>query len=211
MARRFQLPIVFQHLLEQVDEVVHRVVNQYDEDALVHIGMSALGRIHVIIVTDKLPLASRSEREELFWNDIEAELPADTAGLVGMFQVLTVDEALELHGPLDATLLAAAGRQLLKTWEESSEELIENLAAGNPSGEAARLLFKTTEWAHTASISRLSFNTGRLSDVVLPVRNAVAHAAALPENATRTLWEVPALIRATLAELEERVPAECAA
>jgi acid stress-induced BolA-like protein IbaG/YrbA len=210
MARRYRLPPVYDRLKAQLEEVVFAIVDRHDPEALVHVGMSAMGRIHIIIVSEKLARQSQADREALIWAELEGRIPKNTLELISVFQVLSVEEALRLHGPADAEMLISSGERLWRQWSRLSlPELERELSEGRLPAEVGELLSATENWARTSSILRLSVPGADLAKAVAELRKMTANGKAMdrgPALLRRLLRRLPAVIQ----ELHE-VPAEKAA
>lgn len=116
MARITRPPRQYTLQRDDIERRLIPVVDQRDPEATVYVNVTAMGAIHIILVSDILAAIWGGEHIQTFWDVLEDLLTEDEMERLFTVQVLSVQEALRLHGPLDAHRLLEIGRELETRW-----------------------------------------------------------------------------------------------
>jgi len=211
MALRFQPSEEYRKLRDEVDQVVMEVIDAWDPKALVYVGGTGMGLIHVIVVSDKLASLWDDDRDDRLWDELEPRLSDDAFSQISVLQVLDTNEALKLHGPLDVErLLRVASEQIQPAWERLKPEL----GGGSIHLEGRQtwhqdlhdLIQLTQYWGHTCERILRTPSLRSLLALTLPVLRAlrhhltggtvvgpIAHLDEIPEFVSKVIQELGAM------------------
>jgi hypothetical protein len=216
VARRFQPAPDYRQIAARVDSAAIATVDRYDRDALVYVTSTGMGRVHVIVVSDRLHELWGAEKEDRLWSDLEHLLDPEAADLVSSFQVLSVPEALRLRGPLDASRLVEIGQELLAELRHHQDEL------SNPSREEdgtvhlsrplAEAIGKTTDWVRACDLLVRTDDVRKLVDEadtreeLREISRRLKYNARIWEGGPLLLRRLPEQVEAILASLQRLAP-----
>jgi hypothetical protein len=170
MSRLYQPLPAYAVLRDRVAKLIRELVDRFDPDALVHVGTSAMGLLHVIVVSDRLASEETPAAEDRLWADLEVVLPESALDRITVWQVLSVREALRLRGPADVPMLRAAGEQLLQQLERREKSRGGSEALDRETDK--QLLVDLENWAETAALARLSNRGADLARMARSARDA---------------------------------------
>jgi hypothetical protein len=208
MPRVFQAARDYRDAAAQVDQVIYRLVDSHDADALVYTSLTGMGRIHVIVVSDALEAAWGTDKEDRLWDELSGQLSPDELELISVFQVLSVTEALQLQGPLDPPLLVKAGNELVvrlrafrSELEEPSFDEREGLLL---SPGLSELLQDVGNWVRTCT---LVIRSAEVKKTVrdLDLLREMKYRTQVIENGPMVLRQLPEHVKVIVESLQEVV------
>jgi hypothetical protein len=197
MSRLYQPLPAYAVLRDDVAKLIRELVDRFDPEALVHVGTSAMGLLHVIVVSDRLASETPPAAEDRLWAELEVVLPERTLDRISVWQVLSVREALRLRGPADVPMLHGAGEQLLQQleWREKPHS-----GSNGPDRAAEReLLVDLENWAETAALVRLSNYGADLARMARKARDV--HDRGLEPATEHVVEQLAAHLRSALEEI----------
>lgn len=119
MARAFHLASEYEGLTNTIEASLNALLDRHDPNALAYVDLTGLGRVHVIVVSDRLCQLWGERREDVLWDELEAAVGQEPMAIISVFQLIDTAEAVRLHGPLDAErLLHLAETMLRPAWGE---------------------------------------------------------------------------------------------